>query len=628
MGHHRHVPVLNVVALIAFVAFASPLSAQDDYVKAHYTKVECMIPMRDGVKLFTAVYLPRDTSQTYPIMLNRTPYSIGPYGEEKYRALLGPSSYFDKEGFIFVYQDVRGKFKSEGTFEFMRPHKPNKKTLQETDESSDTYDTIEWLVKNIPSNNGRVGVWGISYPGFQAAMAAIDAHPALKAVSPQAPMADVFTGDDFHHNGAFFLVHAFRWLLFTSPKYSSREVITRRPSPPPYEIPDSYEFFLNAGPLSNIEKNYFKGEVPVWNEFMEHGTFDEYWKSRNILPHLNNITPAIMTVGGWFDSEDKYGAVHVYHKIEESSPSINNTLVFGPWHHGGWARIDGDTLGNISFSSKTSLWYREHVEFPFFMFYLKDKGPLQLPEATAFMTGANEWKSFDRWPPKEAVPQNLYLRAGRKLSFSAPPEVENDAFDEYVSDPNKPVPFTAQITNAMGHLYMVEDQRFARTRPDVLVYQTEVLTEDITIAGPVEIELYGSTSGTDCDWTVKLIDVYPPDAPDPRSNLPGVRMGGFQMKVVSDVLRSKFRQSLERPEPMTPGKPTKMTFELSDKLHRFLKGHKIMVQIQSTWFPLVDRNPGKFVDIYKASEADFQKTTQRVYRSATLSSHLKLNVLK
>lgn len=619
---------LLFVSSLLFVVETSFLSAQTHFdVRSNYTKQEVMIPMRDGVKLFTSLYIPKDTTQRYPIMLNRTPYSVAPYGPDAYRNLVGPSEHFAREKFIFAYQDVRGKFMSEGTFEFMRPHKPVKKNNHDTDESSDTYDTIDWLVKNIPNNNGKVGVWGISYPGFQAAMSALDAHPALVAVSPQAPMADVFIGDDFHHNGAFFLIHAFRWLAGTAPARSSRDAATGRPQQGlDFGTPDGYEFFLNLGPIANVNKFWFKDQVPVWNEFMQHGTYDEYWKSRNIIPHFNNIKPAIMTVVGWFDSEDKYGGVNLYHKIERDNPNTHNIIVWGPWLHGGWARMDGDTLGHIRFDQKTGVWYRENVEFPFFMHYLKGKGEMKLPEVTAFMTGANEWKSYTAWPPKETSPKKLYLHPNGKLSFS-PPSDRPNAYDEFVSDPKKPVPFTAQITMAMGHTFMVEDQRFAWSRPDVLVYQTEPLQDDVTIAGPAKVVLYGSTSGTDCDWIVKLIDVFPGNAPDPEPNPTNVRMGRFQMLLAGEVFRAKFRNSFEKPEPLQPNKVTKLEFDLPDKLHRFKKGHKIMVQIQSTWFPLVDLNPGKFVDIYNAKESDFQKTTQRVYRSGQWSTHLELKTL-
>lgn len=609
----------SVLFSIVFVGCQKDFSVKDHYVKYEYT-----IPMRDGIDLFTSVYVPRDTSQTYPIMLNRTPYSVAPYGPDEFRNNVGPSIHFAEEGFIFVYQDVRGKFKSEGTFEFMRPHKPSKITEQDTDESSDTYDTIEWLIKNIRHHNGKVGMWGISYPGFQVAMGIIDAHPALVAASPQAPMADVFVGDDFHHNGAFFLTHAFGWLSATGPSRSNREAASTRPPRYDYGTPDGYRFFMELGALPNANTKHMKNEVPIWNEFMEHGTYDRYWQERSVIPHLKNIKPAVMTVGGWFDSEDPYGASNIYGKIEKENPGITNTLVFGPWHHGGWARIDGDTLGNIRFGIKTSLWYRENIELPFFNYYLKGKGEEKFPEVQAFLTGANEWRSYSHWPPTESKQRNLFLRDKGALSFDSPSEKTDRGYDEYVSDPSKPVPFTSQTTTSMGHVFMVEDQRFASTRTDVLVYETGELEKELTIAGPITVELYGSTSGTDCDWIVKLIDVYPGNAPDNNPNPAGVKMGHFQMMVGGEVMRSKFRNSLVKPEPMIPEKPTKIVFTIPDKHHTFLKGHRIMVQIQSTWFPLVDRNPGRFVDIYNAKESDFIKTTQRVYRSADKSTHLKL----
>ncbi|HWP82022.1 MAG TPA: CocE/NonD family hydrolase [Bacteroidota bacterium] len=603
------------------------LSSQEQFdVKAHYIKKEVMIPMRDGVRLFTAIYIPKDTTRLYPIMVNRTPYSVSPYGEENFRPVLGPSQWFDRDGFIFVHQDIRGKFKSEGVYLYHSPIVP-KKSNKDVDHSTDTYDTIDWLIKNVPRNNGRVGVWGISYPGFLAAMSLVDAHPALKAVSPQAPMGDTFIGDDFHHNGAFFLMHAFGWLSGTAPARSNREASVKRPPGFDYGTPDGYRFFLELGPIANVDKKYFQGQVPVWTDFMKHGTYDEYWKVRNVPQHMKNIKPAVMTTAGWFDSEDPWGAVNIYNAIEKNNPNTFNMIVWGPWLHGGWARMDGDTLGYAHFKVKTSLWYRENVEFPFFTYYLKDKGPKNFPETWAFMTGGNEWRSYSAWPPKEAKVKNLYLHANGKASFSRPTEKGNQ-YDEYVSDPMKPVPFSAETTTRMGHLFMVEDQRFAYSRPDVLVYETDVLQEDVTIAGPIEVNLYGSTSGTDCDWIVKLIDVLPPDTPDPDPNPAGVRMGHFQMLIGGEVMRSKFRNNLEKPEPMTPNKVTQIVFNIPDKHHRFKKGHRIMVQIQSTWFPLVDRNPGKFVDIYNAKESDFQKTTQRVYRSGENSSFLKFLVVE
>ncbi|MEK6651165.1 MAG: CocE/NonD family hydrolase [Bacteroidota bacterium] len=615
--------------VLATIVLPHEVAAQsnEELVRASYAKEEHRVPMRDGVRLFTQVYRPRDTSRTYPILFVRTPYSIRPYGPDAYRTSLGPSTLLQQDGYIFVYQDVRGKFMSEGTFEFMRPHRPSKSGPADTDESSDTYDTIEWLIRNVHGHNGRAGMWGISYPGFQVAMGLVDAHPALKAASPQAPMADTFVGDDFHHNGAFWLMHAFGWLWFTAPMFTDSVALTQRPTEETFPTPDGYDFFLNhVGPLSNVDAEFYRGRVPIWNEFMEHGTYDSYWRARNVLPHLGRTAPAVMTVGGWFDSEDKYGAVNIYRTIEQRSPGSRNILVWGPWHHGGWARVDGDTLGHIRFGEKTGLWYRENVERKFFNAHLKNEGADSLPEITAFMTGANEWRSFDAWPPKAATPTPLYLREGGLLSFAAP--TQSDGANSYVSDPAKPVPFTAQTTMSMGHLYMVEDQRFAASRPDVLVYQTEPLAEDVTVAGPATVELHASTSGTDCDWIVKLIDVFPPDTPDPKSNPTGVRMGGFQMLVAGEALRAKFRDSFEEPTAVPANRPVKYTWGLADKLHRFRAGHRIMVQIQSTWFPLVDRNTGSFQDLYKASASDYRPTTQRVYHASGRPTRIVLPLLK
>jgi putative CocE/NonD family hydrolase len=614
--------------LFAWLALAaSPIFAQESVdVKALYTKSEHMIPMRDGVKLFTSVYSPRDTSQKYPILLNRTPYSVSPYGPDQYKETIGPSVKIAKEGYIIVYQDVRGRYMSEGEFTMMTPFKPEKKGPKDTDESSDTYDTIEWLLRNVANNNGRVGIWGISYPGFYAAAGIMSAHPALKAASPQAPMADTFIGDDFHHNGALFLPHAFNFLSSFGRKRSGPT--TERPPNIDYGTLDGYRFYLEMGPLSNANRKYFKNEIPIWDDYMKHGTYDEYWRAQNVPRHMKNITPAVLVVGGWFDSEDLYGPLAIYKAIERQSPSSRSTLVMGPWFHGGWARSEGDALGNIRFGSKTSLYYQEQVELPFFNHYLKDKGELRLPEAMVFNTGANRWRSFEQWPPANVEEKSLYLHADGKLSFSAPAKSPGDDFDEYVSDPKKPVPFTSETRITMGREFMVEDQRFAWTRPDVLSYETPALAEEVTIAGPILASLFVSTSGTDSDFIVKLIDVYPPDAPDDDPNPANVHMGGFQMLVRGEVMRAKFRNSYEKPEPMSSGKVTGVEFELRDAHHTFRKGHKIMVQIQSSWFPLVDRNPQKFVDIYTAAESDFQKATQRIYRAAPFGSHLKIKVMK
>lgn len=619
--------ILRVSILLALAAIASPAYAQETFiVREHYTKQEHMIPMRDGVKLFTSVYIPKDTSQKYPIMYDRTPYSVSPYGVELYKISLGPSQHFAKEGYIFVYQDVRGRVMSEGQFEDVRPHNPNKKRATEIDENSDAYDTIEWLLKNIPNHNGRVGIWGISYPGFYTSMAIIDSHPAIKAASPQAPIADWFIGDDFHHNGTLFLPHAFNF--FSGFGLPRPKPTTQGPPPFKHGTPDGYKFFLEMGPLANANKKYFNNERAFWNEMMKHPNYDEFWKARNILPHLKNIKSAVMTVGGWYDAEDLYGALKTYEFIEKQNPGIVNMLVMGPWIHGGWAGTDGDQLGSARFGSKTGVFYRENIELAFFNYYLKDKGEMKLPEAYVFLTGANEWKTYEQWPPKNLKTESLYLHPGGRLAFEPPKEASASGFDEYVSDPAKPVPHIDWTSIGMTTQYMVADQRHAARRPDVLVYQTDVLTQDVTIAGPITASLFVSTTGTDSDFIVKLIDVFPDDAPDNSPNPAGIKMAGFQMLVRGEPMRARFRKSFERPEPMIPGKVDKVEWILPDSFHTFKKGHRIMVQVHSSWFPLVDRNPQKFVDIYNATEADFQKATQRVYHSRQYGSHVKVGVMK
>jgi uncharacterized protein len=596
-----------------------------EYIKSHYTKYEYRVPMRDGKRLFTSVYVPKESAKTYPIMFDRTPYSVSPYGVDNYKPDLGPSPKFGKEGFIFVYQDVRGRNMSEGEFVNMRPQIDHKRGPQDIDESSDTYDTIDWLVKNVPANNGRVGMWGISYPGFYTSTGLIDAHPALKCASPQAPITDWFIGDDFHHNGALYLPHGYQFFDFFG-----------RPRPEPVipkttgrgdqsKLPDGYGFFLQMGPVANANELHFKNDVAFWNEMMKHGTYDEYWKARDLRPHLQNIKPAVMTVGGWFDAEDLFGALHTYEQIEKSSPNAYNTIVMGPWFHGGWSRSNGDKLGFVDFGSKTAEFYRDHIEFPFFMHWLKDAADPKLPEAFVFETGTNQWRREPVWPPHDVTRKGLYLRANGGLSFD-PPSEQGNAYDEYVSDPNKPVPFINGQAPGMTREHMVEDQRFASTRTDVLTYSTAVLTEDVTIAGPLTPSLFVSTSGTDSDFVVKLIDVYPEDYPDPKPNPTGIHMGGFEQLVRGEVFRGKFRKSFEQPQPFVPGKMDKIEYVMPDINHCFRQGHKIMVQIQSSWFPLVDRNPQQFLDIYNAKSSDFVKATERVYRGANSASCIKLAV--
>ena len=616
----------SMFAALVVLVLAAPAFAQGlEWVKANYTKHEYSVPMRDGVRLFTTVYTPKDTSQKYPILLNRTPYSVRPYGEDQYRENVGPSPFLAKEGYIIVYQDVRGRFLSEGEFDNMRPHKSVKRGPQDVDESTDTYDTIEWLLKNIPGHNGRVGQWGISYPGFYAAAGMIDAHPALKAASPQAPISDWFATDDFHHNGALFLPHAFGFFRSFGrprPKPTSEE---SDPVPIP-SVVDGYRFYLDIGPIRNLNEKYLHGEIAFWNEMMRHDMKDAFWQARNIRPHLKNIKPAVMTVGGWFDAENLFGALEVYKSVEAASPGAFNVLVMGPWVHGGWSRDDGEGLGDVRFDAKTAEFYREKIELPFFNHFLKDKDAVGLPEAYVFETGRNQWHQLDAWPPKNAAAKSLYLHANGKLSFDPPAETSEAAFEEYVSDPAKPVPYIPGISFGMAQRYMVDDQRSASTRTDVLTYQTDVLEEDVTLAGPIVASLFASTTGTDCDWVVKLIDVYPDIYPDAAGKTDNT-LGGYQQMVRGDILRGKFRNSFEKPDPFTPGQPTKVAFELKDIFHTFRRGHRIMIQIQSTWFPLADRNPGKFMNINQATEADFQKTTQRVFRSRTMPSLIQVRVL-
>lgn len=625
MTLNKAIRVTLVICIFSIALVTIPRSqhAQQAFdVKANYTKSEHMIPTRDGVKLFTAVYAPKDTSQKYPILLNRTPYSCSPYGPNAYRDSVGPSPLFAKEGYIVVYQDVRGAWMSEGTYVNMRPQNDHKTKPSDVDESSDTYDTIDWLVKNIPNNNGRVGMWGISYPGFYTAVGAIDAHPALKAASPQAPISDWFIGDDFHHNGTLFLPHAFNFFSGFG-KARPKPTAIGDGSRFNHGTPDGYKFFLEMGPLANADKKHFHGDIAYWNEMMEHPNYDAWWQARDTRPHLRNIKPAVMTVGGWFDAEDLFGALNTYKSIEKQSPGAYNILVMGPWFHGGWSRGDGEGLGDVRFGSKTSEFYRENIELPFFNYYLKDKGELKLAEAYVFETGSNKWKTYDTWPPANAHAQALYIRPNGALSFSQPAGVDN-SYDEYISDPARPVPFINNVNIGMTREYMVDDQRFASRRPDVLTYQTDVLAEDVTVAGPLTASLLVSTSGTDSDFVVKLIDVYPDNAPDNQPNPTGMKMGGHEMLVRGEPMRARFRKSFEKPEAMPPNKIEKIEYGMPDVNHTFMKGHRIMVQIQSSWFPLVDRNPQKFVDIYKATEGDFQKAIERVYHS----SRVMLNVVK
>jgi putative CocE/NonD family hydrolase len=602
----------------------NPAEALAAYVAEHYTKREVQIPMRDGVALFTAIYTPKDASATtpYPILLRRTPYSCTPYGADKFPNSLGPSAPFVRAGYIFVYQDVRGAFMSGGEFEDVRPHRPQKAGPQDIDESSDTFDTIEWLLRETPGNNGKVGLYGISYPGFYAATGMIDAHPALRAVSPQAPIADWFF-DDFHHHGAFFLPHTFNFIASfgqarPQPKTTWNQGFV-------HPTPDGYQFFLEGGTMAELERRHFKGQIAFWNAVMAHPDYDEFWKARDLQPHLKKVAPAVLTVGGWFDAEDLYGPLHVYSAVERQNPGTENLLVMGPWAHGGWSRTDGERLGDIHFGSKTSRHYQDTIELPFFEHHLKGGPPHGLAEASVFETGANRWRGFPSWPPP-AAPRSLYFGSGETLRTDAPDEATS--FDEYISDPAKPVPFTQDIAVGMPKEYMTEDQRFASRRPDVLVYQTPPLAEDLTVAGPISAELWVSTTGSDADWVVKLIDVLPNDTKDPEGSRRGVKLGGYQMMVRSEAFRGRYRDSYSEPRPFVPGKPTRVVVPLQDVLHTFKKGHRLMIQVQSTWFPLIDRNPQRFVpNIYTAQARDFQRATHRVYRGKTRASKITLPVI-
>lgn len=614
---------------IAAVALAQPSTPNTDaqYVKDNYTKYEYNVPVRDGVKLFTSVYVPKDASEAkkYPILMQRTPYSVAPYGADKYRASLGPSSQLMRDGYIFVYQDVRGRWMSEGIFNEMTPHIPNKKNNKEVDEASDTYDTIEWLLKNLSHHNGKVGQYGISYPGFFTSAGTICGHPALVASSPQAPMADLWR-DDSYHNGAFMLPHNFNFYPYFTNRTDDKPTQAFA-KPYSHGTPDGYKYFLELGPLKNSQEKVFKGKDPYWTNNLEHPTYDDFWKSRNILTHLKGIKHAIMVVGGWYDAEDLYGTMKTYQTIEKNNPGIYNIFVVGPWVHGGWARGDGKTLGNVNFGSETGPYYRENIERKFFNYFLKGEGDANFPEAQLFETGTNQWRNFDAWPPKNATEKKLHFLPGGKLSFEAP--AQTNTYDEYPSDPNKPVPFIDYTNIGMPREYMVDDQRFASRRPDVLVYQTDVLDKDVTIAGNIWANLKVSTTGTDADFIVKLIDVYPDNAPQNPNTQPHIKMAGYQQMVRSDAFRGRYRKDISNPSPFAPNKVEEVNLELQDVLHTFQKGHRIMVQVQSTWFPVVDRNPQKYVpNIHYANPEDFQKATHRVYTGKGEGSALKVRVLE
>jgi putative CocE/NonD family hydrolase len=608
------------------MAFLLPLllAAAQTTPRITYTKTEAMIPMRDGVRLYTAIYAPKEAAEKWPILLERTPYGAGPYGPNR-MGRLGPSPEFRNRGYVFVVQDIRGRYMSEGTHIYSPPPIPNKKGF-EHDESTDAYDTVDWLIKNVPSNNGRVGVIGISQPGYYAGNALLGAHPAIKAVSPQAPVTDRFKGDDDHHNGAYFMAQRVSLLSsFGAP----RPVPTDRGAPGfrmPY--PDAYRYFLEMGPLENFQK-VFRYNNRFWNWETEHPNYDAFWQARGMEQYYRNIKgPAVLTVGGWYDAEDLWGALHTYKALERQSPGLTNTLVMGPWSHGQWAGDGGERLGAIEFDSRTGDLFREQIQFPFFEHYLRGGADPQLPEAYVFESGANQWHKCPVWPPREARKSTVFLRPKGALSFNEPKSSESAAFDAYVSDPRRPVPHTGEIAAGVNRTFMVENQRFAWSRSDVRSYQTEPLKEDLTLAGPIKADLYITSTGTDSDFVVKVIDVFPEDAGTNDKVTPAVRMGGYQMLVRWEVMRARFRNSLEHPEPLVPGKLTRIPIELNDIFHTLKKGHRLMVQVQSSMFPLVDRNPQTFVpNIFKARESDFRPATERIAVTGPATSRLELTIL-
>ncbi len=624
-------------AVVSPVSFAqTPPAPEPEFnVRENYTKYEYRIPMRDGKKLFTSVYVPKDQSKTYPFLIQRTPYSAAPYGVDEYPRRLGPAPELLKLGYIFVTQDVRGRWMSEGTFIEMTPHKVTKGP-KDFDESTDMYDSAEWLLKNVPGNNGRIGLWGNSYPGFYVSSSIIDGHPAIKAASPQAPVTDFYMGDDSFHNGAYMLASNFGFYTF----FKQQDTPTL---PPKSEVrfdfgtQDAYEFYLKAGTLADIIKLVSGDKKSLFAEQARHDTYDDFWQSRDISRHLKNIKTAVLTVGGWYDLEDPVGPLKVYKEIGKNNKGIANSLVMGPWSHGGWLRFDGAKLGHVDFGFKTADWYRKNILVPFFEKHLKDKEGVKIAEANVFETGTNVWRQYPQWPPTAAQSKTLYLKAGGKLGWSSD---NSKAYDEYISDPAKPVPYTNSVSINVPQEYVVGDQRFAASRTDVLVYQSDVLEEDITIAGPVTPKLFVSTSGTDSDFVVKLIDVYPAElntanvSPTPGSNAaprdvpaPGVQMAGFQQLIRGEPFRAKFRKSFVTPSPMVPNQVEKIEFALPDILHTFRRGHRIMVQIQSSMFPLVDRNPQTFVSIPQAKASDYVKATQRVFRGGNEASALGVLVL-
>jgi hypothetical protein len=597
------------LALCVLLACAQALAAE------LFEKSEVMIPMRDGVKLHTVIFTPKDRSGPLPILFDRTPYSA-PSNESGFTSSF---EFLIDDGYIIAFQDIRGRFKSEGEFVMLRTPR-NRADRSAIDESTDAYDTIDWMVKNVAGNNGRVGMLGVSYPGWLVTMALLDPHPALKAASEQATPADMYLGDDFHHNGAFRLSYGFEYaaMLETSKEANTNFAFDRA---------DTYQWYGDLGVLSNVNEKYFHGKMPTWNDFVAHPNYDEFWQKQS-FPRYINGSPKVpnLNVAGWWDQEDFYGPVKVYELFEKSDPQHLNYLVAGPWNHGGWRGADGSKLGEIPFDDNTSKYFRQYIEAPWFAYWLHDKGARDFAEATVFQTGSNRWEKYDSWPPASAQPKNLYMRAGGKLSFDPPAADDGEAFDSYISDPARPVPYrhrpiSPTYPGGGWPTWLVEDQRFVDNRPDVLTWETEPLKKDLDIAGDIVARIFASTSGSDSDWVVKLIDVYPETYPDKP------QLAGYELMIADEILRGRFRESFEHPSVITPGAVTPFAIDLHTNDHAFLKGHRVMVQIQSTWFPLYDVNPQTFVEnIFNARASDYQKATQRVFRSARSASHVVLPV--
>ena len=607
---------LHLVPLLVVAATVAGLSTPQDQPADRFSVTDVMIPMRDGVRLHTKIFTPKDQSAELPIIMKRTPYGIeGSAGNfASYMKALAD------EGYVFVFQDIRGKFGSEGTFVMQRPPRRAGDDAA-LDEGTDTYDTIAWLLKNVPRNNGRVGMLGVSYDGWTTIMGAIEPHPALKAISPQASPADMFLGDDFHHNGAFRLSYGFEYAAMME---SGKEVQQFS-----FDRHDTYDWYLTLGPLANANRKYLHEKIPTWNDFIAHATYDGFWQRQTMIPSIRDVKVPTLNVAGWWDQEDFYGPVRIYTQLERFDTKHLNYLVVGPWNHGGWSRGTGDSLGPIKFGSDTAAYFRDHIQAPWFAFYLKDKGRLDLPEATTFEAGTNKWQRWDAWPPAARTEnRNLYFGADKSASFTRPAAAEG--FDSYVSDPAHPVPYRHRpipptyFPGGSGWTtWLVEDQRFVADRADVIGWETAPLDADVTIAGEVVADLFASTTGSDADWIVKLIDVYPEQYPQAWD------LAGYELMVSNEVFRGRFRKSFEKPEAIVPNVPAEYSFSLHTQNYTFLKGHRIMVQVQSTWFPLIDRNPQTYVaNIFEATPADFKTATHRVYRTAARPSHVVLPIVK